>query len=340
MNAMRLGQNPSKDKLPAYQPPRLGIALLAYVPSPAGYFEHVVEILKYQIASLHHATRMDFDLLVFDNGSCGEVRSELQALHADGWIDFLVSSHHNLGKIGAINWILAALPHEWICYADSDVLFRPGWIENSLKILEAFPAAGMISAQPCLDDVLRGSGSAHLGLSGDPRFQIETRLLDRQVIAEYALGVGLSAERTAQLQETHFAVATRLDRGVQAVLGASHMQFLMPREVAHQMVPLPTTYGLGREEDRNLDRKVDQAGYLHLSTPEAYVWHMGNVPDEKTLGEVQSLGLTELLGSPPSKKPPREPSRLLATLRPLARSRLLRGILYRLYNFLFRLYSQ
>jgi len=337
---MRLGQNPSKDKLPAYQPPRLGVALLVYIPSLAGYFEHSLEILKYQVASLHHATRMPFNLLVFDNGSCAEVRSSLQKLQAEGWIDFLVCSQHNLGKIGALNWILAALPNELICYADSDVLFRPGWIENSLKILEAFPNAGMISAQPCLDDVLRGSGEAHLGLAGDPRFEIENRLLDPQVIEEYALGVGLPAARTALLQKTHFMVVTRPDLAVQAVLGATHMQFLIPAEVAHKMVPLPTTYGLGREEDRNLDRKVDQGGYLHLSTLEAYVWHMGNVPDKKTLTEVQNLGLPEALAASPHRKPPEAASRLLTALRPLTRSRFLRGILYRLYNFLFQLYSQ
>lgn len=337
---MRLGQNPSKDKLPAYQPPRLGVALLVYIPSLAGYFEHSLEILKYQIASLHAATRLAFNLLVFDNGSCAEVRSALQQLHAEGWIDFLICSHHNLGKIGAINWILAALPNELICYADSDVLFRAGWIENSLKILEAFPTAGMISAQPCLDDVLRGSGVAHLGLADDPRFQIQTRPLDPQVIEEYALGVGLPADRTARLQKTNFMVVTRLDLAVQAVLGATHMQFLMPSEVARKMVPLPTTYGLGREEDRNLDRRVDQAGFLHLSTPEAYVWHMGNIPDEKTLSEVHRLGLPEMLATPLRRKSPERQSRLLRAFRPLARSRLLRGALYRLYNFLFRLYSQ
>jgi hypothetical protein len=337
---MRLGQNPSKDKLPAYRPPRLGVALLAYIPSLAGYFEHSLEILKYQIASLHQVTNITFNLLVFDNGSCAEARSSLQELHAGGWIDFLVCSHHNLGKIGAINWILASLPHELICYADSDVLFRPGWIENSLKILEAFPNAGMVSAQPCLDDVLRGGGVAHLGLAGDPRFQIETRPLDPQVIQEYALGVGLSAERTALLQKTNSTVITRVDLAAQAVLGATHMQFLMPSQLAHKIVPLPTVYGLGREEDRNLDLRVDQAGFLHLSTLEAYVWHMGNIPDEKTLREVQRLGLPEVPAAPIRRKPAEKQSRLMRAFRHLARGRLLRGILYRLYNLLFRLYSQ
>ena len=58
---------------------------------------------------------------------------------------------------GVINWILGGVPNELICFADSDVLFRPGWFEHSLAILDAYPKAGLISAQPCLDDVLHGS---------------------------------------------------------------------------------------------------------------------------------------------------------------------------------------
>ena len=337
---MRKGQNPAKDKLPAYRPPRLGIALLVYVPSLAGYYEHALEILKYQLASLHASTGEDFDLLVFDNGSCAEAQAELERLQAAGWIDFLVASRHNLGKIGALNWILAAMPNELICYADSDVLFRPGWLEASLKILEAFPKPGMVSAQPCLDDVLRGAGTAHRLLEKDPRFEVESRLLDPQVVAEYALGVGLPPERVEKLKGTRARVATARQAGVQAVLGATHMQFIIPRVVAQEVIPLPVTYGLGRQEDRNFDLQVDRAGALHLSTLEAYVWHMGNVPDEKTLAEVRSLGLPELLDLPARRQAPVHKNLFMRLLRRLARLPLLRGAFYRLYNLLFELCAQ
>jgi hypothetical protein len=43
---------------------------------------------------------MDFDLLVLDNGSCEAVKKELQALFQEGWIDWLISSPHNLGRTG------------------------------------------------------------------------------------------------------------------------------------------------------------------------------------------------------------------------------------------------
>jgi len=152
--------------------------------------------------------------------------------------------------------------------------------------------------------------------------------------------VGLPPERTALLKASPCKVVTSIPSGIRAVIGAAHMQFMMPRQVAQKIVPLPVTYGLGRQEDRNFDEKVDQAGYLHLSTLEAYVWHMGNLPDRKTLEEVQAMGLPEMLAAPVRRKSPLRRSWVLRVLRRLARMRLLRGVLYRMYNFLFELYAQ
>jgi hypothetical protein len=337
---MRFGQNPAKDSLKAYQPARLGIALLSYIPSPAGYFEHSLEILKYQIASLYHSTGAEFNLLVFDNGSCTEVQAELHLLQMNGWIDFLNISRYNLGKIGALNWILGSMPNELICYSDSDVLFRQGWFENSLKILDSFPNPGLITAQPCMDDILHGNGKALVALQNDPHFQVGSRKLDEAVIEEYAAGVGLDPEKLALLKADKSVVATCRENGVMAVMGASHMQFVIPRSVAQKMIPLPVKYGLGREEDRRLNLKIDEAGFLHLSTLHAYVRHMGNVLDEKTMNELGRMGLLELPTAPPRNLTPGKMSWHKRLLRRLAQMRFLRPVIYRLSNFLFELYAR
>ena len=142
---MRQGQNPAKMGLPAYQPKRLGLALLSYIPSQNAYFAQSLEILKYQIASVHHSTS-DFNLVVFDNGSMPEVQNELRGLQENGLIDFLCLSRFNLGKTGALNWILGALPNEMIGFADGDVLFRHGWWEQTERIFSMFPGAGLVTA--------------------------------------------------------------------------------------------------------------------------------------------------------------------------------------------------
>ena len=44
--------------------------------------------------------------------------------------------------------IFAGAPGEIIVYADSDVLFSPGWLARSVELLETFPNVGMVTARP------------------------------------------------------------------------------------------------------------------------------------------------------------------------------------------------
>lgn len=344
---MRQGQNPAKMGLPAYQPKKLGLALLSCIPSQDGYFSRSLEILKYQIASIHHSTK-DFDLLVFDNGSCREVQDELRCLQTSGLIHFLMLSQFNIGKTGALNWILSSIPNEFIGYADGDVLFRPGWVEKSFDIMQAFPASGLITAQPCLFDILRGTGQAHLSLANEDRYHLVDHYLDLATVEEYRRGIGLTQEEQIEITEKMpVHVVEERKTGMRAVIGASHMQFIMPRGVARRVIPLPHSFALNRDNDVVLDRNIDQAGFLHLSTLEAYVYHMGNQLDEYTLDEIQRLGLDEILNEPASVKSVSSAASLSPAKRRafrifsmLVHWPVFRNLGRRLYNFLFEFFAQ
>jgi hypothetical protein len=338
---MRKGQNPAKLGMPAYQPKRLGVAILVYIPSLYGYFEQLLSILKDQIASLYYATPGDFDLMVFDNGSCPAVQAELMEMYQSGALEWLVCSEHNLGKTGALNWILGAMPNELICYSDSDVLFRPGWLENSLVILETFPRPGLVAAQPSFYDQLHGDGTAHTALEKDPRFSMDRVKLESRVVDEYIQGIGMSASQADILRQTPVRRITDQQSGTQAILGATHMQFIIPRDVARQVLPLPAMRGLSGEEDRSFDQAIDQAGYLHLSTSEPYVYHMGNVYDEITRQELQKVPRLDFLPEsrmedPDSLKAPRRAVRLL---RSASRLPGVDQALRQLYSILFEYHS-
>jgi glycosyltransferase involved in cell wall biosynthesis len=343
---MRKGQNPAKMGLPAYQPKRVGIALLSWIPSQEGYFSQALEILKIQITSIYRSTQ-EFDLFVFDNGSCPEVQDELQQLHKLGLIHFLFLANRNLGKTGALNWILSALPNELICFSDGDVLFRPGWLEKSLEILHAFPAAGLVSVQPCLFDILKGKEQAHNGMENDPSFRLSNRLLDPVVVEEYGRGVGLDPGKIEELKLEPVLIVEEVKSGVRAVIGQSHMQFIMPREVARKVLPLPSSHALFRQETKIINEHIDQLGLLQLTSLEAFVYHMGNQLDGTTLEEIQRTDLGAISphapvmtpfssqsGASPSKK------RAWQMLRWAARSPFIKKTLLRLYNLLFEFFAQ
>jgi hypothetical protein len=333
---VRTGANPAKAGLPAYQSQRLGIATIVYIPSQEGYFENSLEILKYMLTSLRPATSQPFDLLVFDNGSCAKVVAELRSLYEQKQIDWLVLSRHNLGKAGAWNWIFAAMPNELICYADSDVLFRPGWLEASLKVLEAFPQAGMVSAQPNFYDVMQGEGKAHLELRKDGRYTFGEYWPAREIIDEFCRGIGATEEIAEPFYRSPLPSVTNQELGVAAVIGASHMQFIIPRQVARQAVPLQASMGLRRAETMSLDYKIDELGCLHLSTQQPYVFHMGNTLSERLLQEVGQVTGAVVERQVKIKRPAKRRSGWQRLAVSLVQHPRLNRYFSRLYHFLFQ----
>ena len=145
---MRVGQNPAKSIDHVPQPARVTVAVVAYIPFLSGYYAESLDVLKVCLESIWANTPQPYDLLVFDNASCVEVREFLLDAYRQKRIRYLVLSEQNVGKGGAWNLIFQGAPGEVIAYADSDVFFSPGWLEHALELLEAFPRVGMVSSRP------------------------------------------------------------------------------------------------------------------------------------------------------------------------------------------------
>lgn len=338
---MRTGANPAKAGIPAYTPQVLGIALIVYIPFTEGYFANSLEILNYQIASIRATTKQPFDLFVFDNGSCPQVVSELSKLYENKSIDWLILSQHNLGKAGAWNWIFASMPNEWICYADSDVLFRQDWFEASREVFEAFPLAGMVAAQPNFFDVMKGEGKAHLALKNDDQYKFDEYRPSKGIIDEYCIGIGATDELAAQFFENPLPAITNQLTGTQAVIGASHMQFLTRRSIARQIVPLQASKGLLRSETMGLDYKIDELGYLHLSTRKSYVFHMGNTLNERLKNELETITGASIPSASANLREAQNESQKHRWLVRLAKNPRINDLFLRTYNLLFRvLYAE
>ena len=75
---MRTGQNPAKSIKHVAQPERVTVAVVTYIPFLSGYYTESLDVLKVCLDSLWHNTDMSYDLFVFDNASCSEVRDYLR----------------------------------------------------------------------------------------------------------------------------------------------------------------------------------------------------------------------------------------------------------------------
>ena len=74
---MRRGQNPAKFVDGVSKAERITLALITYAPFLGGYYSQTLQVLEACLQSIRATTKVPYDLLVFDNGSCAEVQSYL-----------------------------------------------------------------------------------------------------------------------------------------------------------------------------------------------------------------------------------------------------------------------
>lgn len=119
------------------------------------------------------------------------------------------------------------------------------------------------------------------------------------------------------------------------------MQFLIPRDVAREVIPLPSTKGLLRKETMSIDYKTDALGYLHLSTQKSYVFHMGNTVNERLIEEVERITGSPTAAAPSQKRAQWKESNAQRWMTSLAKRPRFQRLFLRAYNVLFRaLYSE
>jgi hypothetical protein len=325
---MRKGQNPAKFAQTVAKPERITVAVLNYLPFLSGFYAEGLDVLKISLESMRVDPGLPFDLLVFDNGSCPEVRDWLIAEQEAGRIQYLILSEKNLGKGGAWNIILAGAPGEIIAYSDSDILYYPGWLSRSVELLETFPNVGMVTARPFRTNpdyhtATRAWAQQNAALTEGQFIPWETfwefnRSLgqdeaeNRKVYAEtkdwkITLPAGGGVDGAVAGLDTSLTTTVRdystLEQGrrteTTAYAGASHWQFVAYKSTLAQFLPFDMDKPMGQV--KQLDQRMNAAGYLRLMVSDPLVMNLSNTTDyvkgvyAKGQPDVQRPGLVKRL---------------------------------------------
>lgn len=269
----RIGQNPAKFVKQVAKPARVTVAVLNYIPFLSGFYAEMDQVLKANLESIYATVDVDFDLMVFDNGSCDEIKQYLLNEQKEGRIQYLLFSEKNLGKGGAWNMILDGAPGEIIAYTDNDCLFSPEWLRESLKILEAFPNTGMVTARPFRTNPDFFSGTIAWADSTDGVQHETGDLVDYEVFREFDLSLGQSEDDIRAHYESSKDHRLTLN-GVSAMVGASHWQFTAYKKTVQEFLPFQMDRPMGQV--KQLDMRMNEKGYLRLMTEKPYAMNMSN----------------------------------------------------------------
>jgi glycosyltransferase involved in cell wall biosynthesis len=284
---MRVGQNPAKSIDYVRQPEKFTIAVVSYIPYIGGYYAQGLDLLKVCLGSLQENTVLPFDLLVFDNASCSEVRDFLLDAKKVGWIQYLVLSDENIGKAGAWNFIFGAAQGEFVAYADSDVYFYPGWLTELYRVMKVFPKAGMVTGMPLLNPEEYSTSTVKWVDQHQEAHLERGQVLTWDDYWRHAGTLGSDREVARRFYDQHESLLLNYKEHKYYV-GAGHFQFLARKSVLQKVIPLPSDRPMGQV--RELDIAINDLGYLRLCTTEWWVEHIGNtLQGWQPIHEVQRL---------------------------------------------------
>jgi len=319
---MRKGQNPAKYVNHVAKPERITVCVLSHIPFLSGFHAETLDVLRVCLESIRKSTDLPYDLLVFDNGSCEEARRYLVESHEAGQIQFLILSDQNLGKGGAWNIIFQAAPGETIAYSDSDIFFYPGWLSSSLQVLETYPNVGMVTSRPIRTPPQFHSTTLEWARQTAEVQVEEGQLLTWEVFRDFVLSMGVPEETAREWYEPGGDVRLSY-KGVKAYAGAGHFQFVARKSVLTEFLPFDMTRPMGQV--RELDRLMNEAGYLRLMTEEPLVQNMSNTLENAPVEAIRR-----------GRDHPAMPEKGL--LRRVARWSPVKRALLSVHNTIFRLY--
>jgi len=270
---MRIGQNPAKFVKNVATPERITVAVLNYIPFLSGFYAQMLDVLNACLISIRESAKTPFDLLVFDNASCEEVHQYLMDEYTHNRIQYLFLSDKNLGKGGAWNIMLSGAPGEIIAYSDNDCLYYPGWLEESVQLLKTYPEVGMVTSRPFRTKPELYSKTVEWAQS-EPAVKLDNGNYIRfEVFQEFDRSLGQSDEEIRDHYENSEDVRLTF-KGVQAIVGASHWQFVTEKRRIAQFLPFDMDRPMGQV--RQLDQRMNEAGYLRLMLTQPRVMNMSN----------------------------------------------------------------
>lgn len=275
---MRTGVNPYKSLQIEKKLNGITLGVLVNIPNVEGYYKNAMRVMEDCLRSAKDNTALEFDLLVADNNSTGEVKELLYRFQDEGLIRILIQNRTNIGRTNGVRQILSSSPGDYVGYSDCDIYFKKGWLEKEIELLREIPNAGFVSGMPNRSFTNYFTDFTKKYVTEDNGFNVEQgKLIPDETIRSFAESLGYEdISEPISIWDKNEDIRINYN-GLIAYVGASHMQFMVKKELVNKL-PVVRFEKLTGCNEEIVDKYVDTYGYLRLSTSEPVIHHMGNIP--------------------------------------------------------------
>ena len=278
---MRIGFNPNSNKIININEASHRVIIPIYIPNNEGYFKDSFNVLKVCIESLLSTINKDTVISLISNGCSEEVNNYLSDLYFKGKIDRVIFNKDNVGKMNAIITETRASFEEFITYSDADVFFDKGWLFQTFQMFKNTPQAGFVSMNPTPNNYSHADATI---VSNFWQVIFNKKQVNEvcsfEDLEHFHRSIGRDLVFTNKMFDDKI-LCVKSDENY--IIGAGHFCCTIRKSPTLKYVPKEKTYigASGGTEAIYLDIPFDKTGLWRLSSPKAYVWHMGNILEKE-----------------------------------------------------------
>lgn len=268
---MRVGLNPNKDQSLPTSNYLHQIVIPVYVPNQEGYFKDSLKILKLCIASLLNTVHSKSFITIVNNGSCQEVKEYLESLFNNGNIHELIHTE-NIGKLNAIVKGLVGNDIELVTISDADVLFLSNWQQETIKVFNSVPQAGVVGIVPQFKMYEAYCGNVIY----DTIFNKKLKFLpikNPEALKKFYDSIGWNNNYNQDYLAYHLGLEIGSD--LKVLVGSGHFVATYKKNMFNNITSY-LGHKLGGDSEIYLDKAPLKKGYWRLTTQDNYAYHMGN----------------------------------------------------------------
>ncbi|WP_339921203.1 glycosyltransferase family A protein [uncultured Flavobacterium sp.] len=273
---MRIGSNPNSHKVVDISTTSHRVIIPVYIPNAEGYFKDALNVFKVCINSLVATINSDTAISIVSNGSSAEVNEYIYSLCRDGKVDRAVFNNENVGKMNAVIAETRASFEEFVTYSDADVFFDKGWLKQTFAMFQNVSKAGFVSMNPTPGNYTHADSTLIKNLFAVLFERKKTSTIcDFSDLEHFHKSTGQNSSFTEKKFQSYvFCVSEE-----NYIIGAGHFCCSIRKTPILKYVPKEkcNIAVSGGSESIYLDIPFDKTGLFRLSSPKAYVWHMGNV---------------------------------------------------------------
>jgi hypothetical protein len=272
---MRIGNNPNSNKVINVNSKSHRVIIPVYIPHQEEYFKDSLKIFKICIESLVQTINSDTAVTLISNGSCTEVNDYLIDLYKEFKVDKVVLFSENVGKMNAIISETRSSYEEFITFSDADVFFDKGWLKQTFEMFNNVAKAGFISMNPTPQNYTNAYSTILNNYLTILKNKKSTKdVCDFSDLTHFHSSIGKDSEFTDNMLSKPIYTLTANNY----IIGAGHFCCTIRKTPTLKFVPKEkSNFGVsGNSEAIYLDIPFDKTGYFRLSSPKAFVWHMGN----------------------------------------------------------------